>query len=535
MSRTYEVVVVGGGVAGLSGAVTLARARRTVLVVDSGRSREEPAIPGVGREEVARYGGEVVDGTVTEVGRVDGGFRVALAGGSSVVARRLLVATGVSEELPGVPGLAGRWGRDVVHCPDRHGWEMRDRRVAVLATGPIAAHQALTWRQWSADVTLFLHTAPEPAGEEYERLAARDIALVNGKVTGLEVTGDALTGVTMADGRVIACEVLVVAPRASARAGFLAGLGLETEEQRVAGVPAGVRLAADAAGATGVPGVWAAGGVTDVTETALGAAAAGARAARAVNADLIAEEARHAAETRPVPFSAEAERGVSEGVQKRRLHNRYAADQEMSGQQWWDARYSGSTRVWSGRPNMILSREVPALTPGTALDLGCGEGGDAIWLAGQGWRVTAADISGVALERAARFAAEAGVADAIDFQRHDFGASFPAGSYDLVSAHYLHSYQDLPRERILRAAAGAVAPGGVLLIVGHAGWPSWQDDHPDVHLPTAREVLDSLELAEGEWEVELCEEFERAQDAPDGTPGTRTDNVLKIRRLDPGR
>ncbi|MFD2352129.1 hypothetical protein ACFSTC_26975 [Nonomuraea ferruginea] len=186
---------------------------------------------------------------------MDGGFRVALAarflGGGAAAAGGHRGERGAARRAR--PGRAVG-GRDVVHCPDRHGWEMRDRRVAVLATGPIAAHQALTWRQWSADVTLFLHTAPEPAGEEYERLAARDIALVNGKVTGLEVTGDALTGVTMADGRVIACEVLVVAPRASARAGFLAGLGLETEEQRVVGVPAGVRLAADATGATGVPG-----------------------------------------------------------------------------------------------------------------------------------------------------------------------------------------------------------------------------------------------------------------------------------------
>lgn len=207
---------------------------------------------------------------------------------------------------------------------------------------------------------------------------------------------------------------------------------------------------------------------------------------------------------------------------------------EAVAEDWWDARYRESSRVWSGRPNLILAREVPGLKPGTALDLGCGEGADAIWLAQRGWRVTAADVSGVALERAARFAAEAGVADRIDFQRHDFAESIPAGTYDLVSAHYLHAYHGLPRERVLRAAARAVPPGGTLLIVGHAGWASWQHDHPeDVHFPTPREVLDSLDLAAGEWEVELCEEFERAQDSPDGTPGTRTDNVLRVRRLDP--
>ncbi|MER7940011.1 MULTISPECIES: SAM-dependent methyltransferase [unclassified Streptomyces] len=205
-------------------------------------------------------------------------------------------------------------------------------------------------------------------------------------------------------------------------------------------------------------------------------------------------------------------------------------DSTRTDAEMWDDRYRESDRIWSGNPNVVLVREVEDLKPGRALDLGCGEGADAVWLARTGWQVTATDISRVALERAAVHAAEAGVADRVDWQWHDLGASFPEGEYDLVSAQFLHSMGDLPREEILRRAAGAVAPGGVLLVVGHAGFPSWEHDHPDMELPTTDEVLASLELPEGEWEVLLSEEHERVQNDPDGNPTTRTDNALKVRR-----
>jgi SAM-dependent methyltransferase len=207
-------------------------------------------------------------------------------------------------------------------------------------------------------------------------------------------------------------------------------------------------------------------------------------------------------------------------------------DSTRSDAELWDDRYLESDRIWSGNPNVVLVREVTDLKPGRALDLGCGEGADAVWLAQQGWHVTGTDISRVALDRAAVHAAEAGVAaDRIDWQLHDLGVSFPAGEYDLISAQFLHSMGDLPREQILRQAASAVAPGGVLLIVGHAGFPAWEHNHhPEVEFPTTDDVLASLELPEGEWEVLLSDEHERVQNGPDGQPTTRTDNALKIRR-----
>ncbi|MFF6958314.1 methyltransferase domain-containing protein [Streptomyces sp. NPDC008317] len=208
------------------------------------------------------------------------------------------------------------------------------------------------------------------------------------------------------------------------------------------------------------------------------------------------------------------------------------ATEELQGEEFWNARYSGSERIWSGDPNTVLVREVAGLSPGRALDLGSGEGGDAIWLARQGWRVTATDISGVALDRAARHAEEAGVGDRIDWQRHDLGVSFPEGAFDLVSAQFLHTPGEMPREEILRTAAAAVAPGGVLLVVGHSGFPAWEKNpHPEVHLPSPQEVLACLELPDGAWEVLLCAEHERIQNDPDGRPTTRTDNAVKVRRL----
>jgi len=127
-------------------------------------------------------------------------------------------------------------------------------------------------------------------------------------------------------------------------------------------------------------------------------------------------------------------------------------------EQFWEGHYRAHEQLWSGGANPVLVDVAGALPPGTALDLGCGEGGDAIWLAGRGWRVTAVDVSATALDRAATHAATAGVEARIDFQRHDLAQTFPAGAFDLVSAQYLQSPVEFPRDRVLHAAAQTVAP-----------------------------------------------------------------------------
>jgi thioredoxin reductase len=312
----YDVVVIGGGAAGLNGALMLARSRRTVLVVDAGQPRNRPAhaVHGLlghdgispaellqrGRDEVRRYGGEVTAGEVISA-ELDGpagpdaggGFTVALADGRRVRARRLLVASGLVDELPDLPGLRERWGRDVVHCPYCHGWEVRDRAIGVLATGPMSVHQALLFRQLSDDLTYF---ANETALDEAQaaQLAGRGIRVIEGRVSALAIKDDRLAGVRLADGGAVPREVVAVGARMVARAGFLRDLGL-----RASAHPAGMgeRIPVDAAGRTEVTGVWAAGNVADLSAQVGAAAAAGAFAAAQINADLVAAEARQAAET----------------------------------------------------------------------------------------------------------------------------------------------------------------------------------------------------------------------------------------------
>jgi thioredoxin reductase len=333
----YDVVVVGGGPAGLSAAVALGRARRSVLVVDGGEPRNAPAgemhnylgrdgtPPGdllaSGLAEVARYGGEVVAGEAVAARPDRDGFAVELAGGRTVGARRLLVATGLVDELPAVPGVRELWGRDVLHCPYCHGWEVRDQPLGVLATSPMSVHQALMWRQWSTDLTLFLHTAPEPTGTEWEQLTARGINVVSGEVAGLDAANGRLTAVRLVTGETVERSALVVAPRFTARSGVLASLGLVPLEQEVGGHVYGSAVPADPSGATAVPGVWVAGNVTDLRAQVITSAAAGLNAAAAINSGLIAEDTHRAVQARRAgPFSAAAERELCEQVLGNRRH-----------------------------------------------------------------------------------------------------------------------------------------------------------------------------------------------------------------------
>jgi thioredoxin reductase len=327
-----EVVVVGGGAAGLSGALMLARSRRAVMVIDAGAPRNAPAEgvhgllardgtpPGEllaqGRAEVRRYGGVVVDGEVTGATRDGDGFIVTLADGRSVRARRLLVTTGLVDKLPDVAGLRERWGRDVLHCPYCHGWEVRDRAVGVLASGPMSVHQALLFRQLTADVTFFSHTLP-PTAEQAEQLAARGIRVVDGEVAAVDVADDRLTGVRLRDGRVVRRDAVVVATRMVARADLLTGLGLRTVEH-ASGV--GEHVPADPTGRTDVPGVWVAGNVTDLTAQVGAAAAAAAMAGAQINADLVMEETQAAVAAYREPFSAESEARLCAAVAGDRRH-----------------------------------------------------------------------------------------------------------------------------------------------------------------------------------------------------------------------
>jgi thioredoxin reductase len=207
-----------------------------------------------------------------------------MTNGDGLHARRLLIATGLVDELPEIPGLRERWGREVVHCPYCHGWEVRDKLIGVLATGPMSVHQALLFRQWTGDLRYFSN-GQEPSEEEQAKLAAVGIPVVAGRVERLEAGDEHALGVRLDDGRVVEVDVVAVASRMVARADAFSGIGIETAEH-----PMGSYIAADQTGRTAVPGVWVAGNATDLSAQVSAASADGARAAAQINADLVFED-----------------------------------------------------------------------------------------------------------------------------------------------------------------------------------------------------------------------------------------------------
>jgi thioredoxin reductase len=295
----YDVAIIGGGAAGLSAALVLGRARRRVVVVDAGSPRNAPAahmqgflsrdgmppadLLAAGRAEVAGYGVELIDDQVVGF---DTGFELRLAGGQRLQARRILIATGSRDELPDIPGARERWGRDLLHCPYCHGWEVRDQPIAVLGTTSGSVGHALLVRQWSGDVTFFAHTL-DPSTDELAQLEARGVRTVSGVVARLVVEGDRLTGVELLDGRVLPRTAVFIRPvNRPNGVDLLSALRCEVDD---AGF---VRV--DAGGQTSTAGVWAAGNVVDPRFQVISSAGGGSAAAIAINADLVREDVERA-------------------------------------------------------------------------------------------------------------------------------------------------------------------------------------------------------------------------------------------------
>ncbi len=298
----YDVAVVGGGAAGLTAALVLARARRRVVVIDAGEPRNAPAaemhgflsrdgmapaaLLAAGRDEVVGYDGHVLPGRVTSIRAGDrAGFDVALDDGTTLTARRVLVTTGLRDEIPDIPGLRARWGRDVLHCPYCHGYEVRDQAIGVLGGTPDAVQHALLVRQWSSDV-MFFADAATLSRDERDALAARDIEVVDERVVQVVVDADSLHGLALADGRVVRRTALFVRPVLVPNADLLAELGCATHDNGW--------VVADATGRTTVPGAWVAGNAVDPRAQVITAAGEGSAAAIAINADLVDEDVRAA-------------------------------------------------------------------------------------------------------------------------------------------------------------------------------------------------------------------------------------------------
>jgi len=524
-TNEWDAVVIGGGVAGLSAAQMLGRARRRTLVIDGGapRNRFAAHMHGVlghdgvdpaellarGRREVEAYGVVVVSDEVTDVSESGDGLRITRRSGAVDHARAVVVTAGVRDHLPDVDGLEECWGSSVLHCPYCHGWEVAGRRLAVIATSPASLHQIELVRQWSDEVTAFTADLGPLAPEVSERLTARGIRLVDRPVRSVATLDGRLTGLVDDAGTSHPVDAVFVAPAPEVAVEFLSGLDLARAD--LPGAP----LAVDALGTTSHPRIWAAGNVTAPFGNVPLSMGAGSMAGAAVNAALVAEDA----------VQAVADHRVAR-----------AAARNAS----WEERYAEGARFWSGRVNATTAAVVGTLPArGTALEIGCGEGADAVWLAEQGWTVTAIDVSPTAVSRARAAAAERGLADdQVSFSAIDAADDLPEGSFDLVVSSFLHSWEhDFPRVDILRRAAGRVAPGGRLLAVSHAAAPPWtnRDEqahaHPDTpELRTPEQELPLLALDPAEWTVELAEVRPREVVAPDGTPAHLDDGVLLLRR-----
>jgi thioredoxin reductase len=294
-TETYDVAIIGGGAAGLSAALVLGRARRRVVVIDAGMPRNAPSAhmqgfisrdgtpPGdlleAARAEVRHYGVEILEDRVVDA---EAGFALRLAAGRAVTARRVLLATGAVDDLPDVSGARERWGRDFLHCPYCHGWEVRDQAIGVLATGPGSVQHAHLLRQWTDDVVLFTHTHPLTV-EERATLDARGIAVVDGAVERLVVSEDRLRAIGLADGRTVPRDALFIRPALRAHAdGPAAALGCELLADGL--------VRADADGRTSVPGVWAAGNAVNPRAQVITAAGEGSAVAIAINTELVQED-----------------------------------------------------------------------------------------------------------------------------------------------------------------------------------------------------------------------------------------------------
>ncbi|TGB16032.1 class I SAM-dependent methyltransferase [Streptomyces sp. MZ04] len=198
---------------------------------------------------------------------------------------------------------------------------------------------------------------------------------------------------------------------------------------------------------------------------------------------------------------------------------------------FWDGVYAARPAASGPQPNARLTETVTSLPPGDALDLGCGDGGDALWLARQGWHVTAADISAVAVERLAALVRSHGLGDRVIAVRHDLHKVFPSGGFDLICAHYLHTPFDLDRASVLRSAAQALRAGGRLLVVDHGSAAPWSwDQNPDIHCPSPWEVAVDIDLDPATWTVERADTPHRIATGPGGRTAEVTDHVLLIRR-----
>ena len=448
VTRRCDVAVVGGSAAGLATGLQIQRQNRLVIVIDSGEPRNTPAahmhgylgydgarpseLTAAGRAELRRYGGEILNGRVKAVHRDGDGFWLD-AGGVTVHARRVVAATGVTDELPAIEGIADHWGKTILHCPFCHGYEIRGQRLVQIVTDAVSLHPARLFAHLCDQLTLVICPDLEVEAGELVALEAGGADVVRSSVRRIIEGPDAtLAGVELTNGHRLSADAVVVTSHMRPRLEPFSEVGLTAEPH-----PTGVAefVATGPTGETAVGGLYAAGNLTDPSQQILAAAANGSHVGAMVAMDLATDDQSVGGRQSP----AEAE---------------------------WNDRYSGD-EVWSGGPNGTLVAEIGSTAPGRALDIGAGEGGDSLWLAEEGWDVTAVDVAQAGLDRLADTAAARGATIRCMTANANAWHAFGDETYDLVSLFY----SAIPRtgdDRAIANLMNAVAPGGTLLMVGHA-------------------------------------------------------------------
>jgi thioredoxin reductase len=294
----YDALIIGGSFAGLSAALYIARARRTVCIIDTGKPRNRFAAhshgffshdgsePGVmlatARRQVAAYPTvSFIDGEAISATRESDGFSVRLASGEVLEGTKLVLAFGISDELPAIPGLADRWGRSVLHCPYCHGYEFSEQRLGVLNVSPASVHQAMLIAEWGP-TTLYLNGNPGPEPDVLAELQRRGVLIEPARVKALRGEGTDLSAIEFADGRTSALNALYLGPGTRLNSGIAQQLGCELSEGRFGSI-----IRTDDNRMTTVPGVYAAGDITRDAHNLTWASADGVTAGTAVHRSLV--------------------------------------------------------------------------------------------------------------------------------------------------------------------------------------------------------------------------------------------------------